>query len=98
LIGTIHHLEDGEVPQYIMAVGERWGEELGTSRLAELVEGRWPPPPIFGEREESAEEAKQALAEQLQRMLGPTAGIQTGGVGWRDAGKVIKLGAPKVPK
>jgi hypothetical protein len=68
-----HHLEDGEVPQHIMAVGEDWGATLGKSRLAELVDGRWPSPPaLFAEDED---EAKLALAEQLQRLLGPTAGI-----------------------
>ena len=34
------------------------------------------------------------LAAQLAKLLGPTAEIQTGGVGFRDAGKVVRRGGP----
>ena len=39
LLGTINHLEDGEIPQQILAVNWEDEGELRKSKLAELIDG-----------------------------------------------------------
>ena len=81
-------------------------EELPQSRLAELIDGSWPGAgtPVVQEMvQEIAPPVSQEvkfLAEQLLKLLGPTAevGVQTGGP--KEAGRVVRGGpqgrAPKV--
>jgi hypothetical protein len=93
-LGTITHLDDGEVPQDACAfIGST---HLPKSSYEELVD-RWVDgssvAATAGEGEQVALSPElRTLAESLLRLLGPTAeaAVQTGGV--KDSGKVVRGG------
>ena len=74
MLGTIHHLEDGEVPQSILAVGDVEGLDVGRSRLARLIEGECLEVEVEDTSQQGAALASE-LAAQLAKLLGPTAEI-----------------------